>query len=51
MLYGRLNDVLLDACWILPIVQSPPHLAAGANVNGLRYDARDGLAVAEVWIA
>jgi ABC-type transport system substrate-binding protein len=50
-LYNQLNDYILDQSWTMPVMQNPPHLAARSNVRGLRYDAHEALAIADVWLA
>jgi peptide/nickel transport system substrate-binding protein len=50
LLYSQLNDYLLDQSFVLPVTQSPQHLAARANVRGLRYDAHEALVLSEVWL-
>jgi peptide/nickel transport system substrate-binding protein len=50
-LYNQLNDYYLDESWALPIVRNPEHVAARLNVHGLRYDAHQALATAEVWLS
>jgi ABC-type transport system substrate-binding protein len=50
-LYSQLNDIYLDQSWVLPIIPNPERAVARSNVHGLRYDARPGLALSEVWLS
>jgi peptide/nickel transport system substrate-binding protein len=51
LLYAQLNDYYLDQSWVLPVSQNPPHLIARANVQGLRYQGRESVPLADLWLA
>ncbi|MBV9581119.1 MAG: hypothetical protein JO057_21265 [Chloroflexi bacterium] len=51
LMYSQLNDYYLDQSCALPIVPNPERVAARSNVHGLRFDARPGLPLGEVWLS
>ncbi|MBV9582749.1 MAG: hypothetical protein JO057_29545, partial [Chloroflexi bacterium] len=48
---AQLTDYYLDQSWVQQLVPNPEHVAAHANVRGLRYDMRPGLVLGEVWLS
>jgi peptide/nickel transport system substrate-binding protein len=50
-LYGQLNDFLLDQSFAMVISPNPPRLLARANVQGVRFNAHEGLDFTAAWLA
>ena len=42
-LYGQLNDVLLDQCFLMPIMSAIPSALTSSKVQGIRYFRNEGI--------
>ncbi|MBV9328923.1 MAG: hypothetical protein JO352_34885 [Chloroflexi bacterium] len=43
MLYGQLNDVLLDQCFLMPIMSVIPLVLTSSKVQGISYFHNEGI--------
>jgi len=43
VLYGQLNDLLLDQCFLMPIMSAVPSVLASARVQGISYFHNEGI--------
>jgi peptide/nickel transport system substrate-binding protein len=50
-LYSQINDILLDEAFLLCLATNPTIVVAGTRVNGLRFDAHEGIVPAGLWLA
>jgi ABC-type transport system substrate-binding protein len=42
-LYGQLNDLLLDQCFLMPIMSAVPSVLTSAKVQGITYFRNEGI--------
>lgn len=50
-LYSQINDILLDQAFLLCVTTNPTIVAARTKVNGIQFDAHEGIDPADFWLS
>ena len=50
-LYSRINDFLLDQCFVNVLAPNAPLVITRANVNGVRWTMHESRVYADIWLA